>query len=386
MGSRYETVRVLGHGGMSTVYLAHDVVLGRDVALKVLASNLADDVACRTRFLREAKAAARVSHPNVVRIYGVGEDDRGPFIAMEHVSGPTLAEEVGRRGALPPADAVTIGTQLSAALAEAHTAGVIHRDVTPRNVLLDVDGTPKLTDFGIARLLDGTRLTEHGTIMGTAAYLAPEQARGDPVTPAADVYSLGAVLYELLSGGPPFEADTLPALLLRREHGAAVPLRERAPAVPPALEKTVMRALEHAPDKRPSAAALGSALAASLNGETRRTQVLTSAAATQVLRRAPRSGRRAILAAAAVCAAALLAAGIVRFADGGTAAVSPPPPVAPGDVVSPPAVAPPPAPVPVAPTPPPTSSDERGDSWRAGDHGKGKKKGHEKHGRHAKDG
>ena len=171
MHSRFEIIRTLGHGGMATVYLAYDGQDGRNVALKVLASNLAGDDVYRARFLREARLAARVRHPNVVRVYGVGEDARGPFIAMEVVEGPTLADEITRRGRFSPGDAAQVAAELASALAELHASQLVHRDVTPRNVLLDREGRPKLADFGIARLLDGTRLTEHGTIMGTAAYV-----------------------------------------------------------------------------------------------------------------------------------------------------------------------------------------------------------------------
>jgi serine/threonine-protein kinase len=384
MGTRYDLIRVLGHGGMSTVYLARDVELDRHVALKVLASNLAGDGVCRARFLREAKLASHVSHPSIVRIYGVGEDERGPFIVMEHVEGPTLASELARRGSFSPEQALEVAVPLASALAAAHAAGLVHRDVTPQNVLLDRKGSPKLSDFGIARLLDGTRFTERGTIMGTAAYLAPEQARGEVVTSAADVYSLGAVLYELLTGRPPFQADTLPALLLQCEEAAVVPPRDLAPAVSPALEALVLRTLEKAPESRPSAAALAATLPASLDASVRKTRVLGPPAATRVIRRPLARGRfgeerRAVVAVAALCAVALLAAGVVRATGSGAAASDSTAPQRPSflaPVISPP---PPSSPRPVRQQPPPAPAPTV--TPRTTGHGKGKKKGHKKHGR-----
>jgi eukaryotic-like serine/threonine-protein kinase len=202
VAGRYEIERPLGHGAMAVVDLARDVELGRPVALKRLAENLARDDEVRPRFLREARLAARLSHPNVVRVYDVGEADGRPFIAMEHVDGETLADLIARRGVIPAREAAALGAQAARALAAAHDAGLVHRDVKPHNLLLDRDGTLKLGDFGIAFGLEGTQLTVAGTVLGTAAYLAPEQARGERVTAAADVYALGVVLVELLTGRP----------------------------------------------------------------------------------------------------------------------------------------------------------------------------------------
>ena len=185
---------------MATVELAHDAELDRPVALKRLAENLARDEDLRRRFLREARLAARLSHPNVVRVFDVGEDGGRPFIAMEYVEGGTLADLVARRGALPAAEVAKLGLQMCAGLAAAHDAGLVHRDVKPQNLLLGTDGLLKLGDFGIAVGHEGTRVTLVGTVLGTAGYLAPEQARGEQVTAAADIYAVGAVLYELLTG------------------------------------------------------------------------------------------------------------------------------------------------------------------------------------------
>jgi serine/threonine protein kinase len=246
---RYRVERPLGHGAMSTVDLARDVELDRDVALKRLADNLARDDDLRARFQREARLAAKLAHPNVVRVYDVGADDEGrPFIAMEYVEGETLAELVSRRGPLPPREVADLGIQACRGLAAAHDAGLVHRDVKPQNLLLRTDGVLKLGDFGVAVGLEGTRLTMAGTVLGTAAYLAPEQARGEEVTAAADVYGLGAVLYELLTGRPPRN----PATLAELTQADAIPTPQDAP---PDLARIVMRCLATEPDDRPASAA-----------------------------------------------------------------------------------------------------------------------------------
>jgi serine/threonine-protein kinase len=202
LAGRYEIERPLGHGAMAIVDLARDRELDRHVALKRLAENLSRDPDFRGRFLREGKLAAQLNHPNIVRVFDVGEADGRPYIAMEHVDGETLADLIARRGTVTTAEAATLGAQAARALAAAHAAGLVHRDVKPHNLLLRRDGVLKLSDFGIAIGLEGTRLTMTGTVLGTAAYLAPEQARAEQVTSAADVYALGLVLVELLTGNP----------------------------------------------------------------------------------------------------------------------------------------------------------------------------------------
>ena len=323
---RYELVGPLGHGAMATVDLAHDVELDRPVALKRLAENLARDEDLRRRFLREARLAARLAHPNVVRVFDVGEDHGRPFIAMEYVEGGTLADLVARCGALPAAEVATLGLQMCAALAAAHDAGLVHRDVKPQNLLLGTDGVLKLGDFGIAVGHEGTRVTAVGTVLGTAGYLAPEQARGEQVTAAADIYAVGAVLYELLTGEPARTAASLADL------GAAgafdLPdLAGRVPSAPPELVDAVGACLAFGPENRPpSAAALARRLApVASEAETLSLPADPAQRATEILANPPprparRRTTRRLVAAGALAAAAL--AGLVTalaLSSGGSA-------------------------------------------------------------------
>ena len=253
IGGRFRIERRLGRGGMAAVYLAHDEELGREVAVKVL-QNLAGDGETRERFVNEARLAAGLAHPNVVSVFDTGEHDGAPYIVMEYVEGASLAELIARRGRLPPGEVVPLGLQACAGLQHAHDHGLIHRDVKPHNLLVRADGTLKVTDFGIAVSMDATRITTHGTILGTAAYLAPEQVAGEELSGTVDVYGLGAVLYEALTGRPPLEVSSLAEL------GSVVtrdpePVRRSAPDVPTALESAVMHALERRPEARPASPA-----------------------------------------------------------------------------------------------------------------------------------
>jgi serine/threonine protein kinase len=290
VAGRYEVERPLGHGAMAVVDLARDRELDRDVALKRLAENLARDENLRARFVREGRLAARLSHPNIVSIFDVGEADGRPYIAMELVDGETLADLIAR-GPIPASEAAELGAQAARALAAAHAAGLVHRDVKPHNLLLRRDGLLKLGDFGIAVGIEGTRFTVAGTVLGTAAYLAPEQARGEQVTAAADVYALGLVLVELLTGHP-----------------------DRSARIDGPIGATIERCLARDPSRRPDAADVER----ELRGE-------RSVAPTVVIRR---NRPRRVPAILAGVGAAAIAAGVIAAVatSGGGSKKNPPQP------------------------------------------------------------
>jgi eukaryotic-like serine/threonine-protein kinase len=268
ISNRYALGDRLGSGGMSTVYRATDRVLERTVAVKVLAEHLSDDDKFVARFRREALAVAKLIHPNIVQVYDTGVDQARHYIVMEYVEGRSVAQLLQSRGPLGGELAVEIGTQACAGLEYAHRQGIIHRDVKPGNLMViggparqrrrdssahdppTDDMTVKLTDFGIARAAEQTRLTQVGSVVGTAAYLAPEQARGEEATPSADLYALGVVLYQLLTGRLPWEGSTLAELAIRRENERPLPPTSYDPDVPEALSKAVLRSLESDPDAR----------------------------------------------------------------------------------------------------------------------------------------
>jgi serine/threonine protein kinase len=323
------TEDTLGRGGMATVELAHDGHLGRKVAIKRLSVALTGDEVFLERFLREARMAAQLSHPNIVAVFDVGEDDGVPYIVMEYVEGETLADLMERKGQVDPDRAVDLILQVCAGLEHAHDAGLVHRDIKPQNLLVRSDDTVKIADFGIARPLDSpTNLTQIGTVLGTAAYLAPEQALGERVTGAADIYSLGAVTYELLSGKPPYEFDTLVELTVKQREGPPPSIQ----GVPANLQEVVQSCLAVDPEARPrSAAALAHELAqASPEAPTQPLPAPDSTAATEVMTAPPGRtiyvSRRQILVAGVLGAAALaggLAFGLSRGED------APPPPAQP---------------------------------------------------------
>jgi len=251
IAERYELVELVGTGGMSSVYKAHDRLLERNVALKVLHPHYGDDEEYVERFRREARAVAQMSHPNIVTVIDRGEDDGQQFIVFEFVDGENLKQMVERCGPLPPRRAIELGLAMAEALAFAHEHGLVHRDVKPQNVLLTPDGEAKVTDFGIARSLDVEHgVTQTGTVLGTSNYLSPEQASGKPVTTATDVYSLGVVLYELLTAEVPFPGENFVAVAMKHLNEPVPDLRLGRPDVPLRLVAAVERALEKDPARR----------------------------------------------------------------------------------------------------------------------------------------
>lgn len=246
---RYRIQRRLGKGGMARVYLAEDESLDRQVAIKILEDRHSDDPHFVERFQREARAAARLNHPNLVQIYDRAQVDGTSYIVMEYVEGETLKDLIRREAPLDPRRAIGIAMQVLAALRVAHQAGVIHRDIKPQNILVQPDGRVKVADFGIARA-GGSDMTEAGSIVGTAQYLAPEQAQGLDLGPPADLYAVGVVLYEMLTGRVPFEGDSAVTIAMKHVQEPPEQLTQRNPLVPPSLEAVVMRALAKNPAQR----------------------------------------------------------------------------------------------------------------------------------------
>jgi beta-lactam-binding protein with PASTA domain/predicted Ser/Thr protein kinase len=246
---RYRVVRKLGSGGMADVYLAEDEELGRRVAIKILNERHANDEQFVERFRREAKNAAGLSHPNIVSIYDRGEAEGTYYIAMEYLDGRSLKELVTARGPLPIGDAIAFTREVLSALRFAHRKGVVHRDIKPHNVMADADGRLKVTDFGIARA-GASQMTEAGSIIGTAQYLSPEQARGAAVDQRSDLYSVGIVLYELLTGTVPFNGETPVEIAMRHLSDTPQPPSIKRAEIPPDLDMIVLRALAKNPDDR----------------------------------------------------------------------------------------------------------------------------------------
>ena len=299
IANRYQLEDRLGSGGMSTVYQATDGVLERTVAVKVLAEHLSDDEKFVARFRREALAVAKLVHPNIVQVYDTGVDSGRHFIVMEYVEGRSGAQLLQRDGAMRPGTAVEVAAQACAGLDYAHRQGIIHRDVKPGNLMViggPAGGPPemtvKLADFGIARAAEQTRLTQVGSVVGTAAYLSPEQSRGEEAKPGSDVYSLAVVVYQMLTARLPYEGNSLAELALRRENEDPLPPTSYDPKIPEALSAAVLKGLENEPENRyPDAMALAAALRAGLSGippaEEARTNVVGGGGATAATRVAP---------------------------------------------------------------------------------------------------
>jgi eukaryotic-like serine/threonine-protein kinase len=249
--NRYRLIKPLGSGGMADVHLAHDNILDRGVALKVMSTRYASDEEFVERFKREARNAAALSHPNIVSIFDRGESEDGTYyIAMEYLPGGTLKDRIMSRGALPPQIAAEVALQIAEALQAAHKRGVIHRDIKPHNILITESGDVKVTDFGIARAASSSTMTRTGSILGTAHYISPEQAMGEPVGPASDLYSLGVVLYEMLTGELPYDADTPLGIAMKHVNGHLRPPKEVDPSIPVGMNAVACRLLAKDPADR----------------------------------------------------------------------------------------------------------------------------------------
>jgi eukaryotic-like serine/threonine-protein kinase len=250
IAGRYELLELIGRGGMSSVWKAHDRLLDRTVAIKVLHEQFTQDDEYVERFRREARSVAQLSHPNIVTVIDRGEEGGRQYIVFEYIQGENLKEVIERTGPLPVRDALLLALQMARALGFAHDRGLIHRDVKPQNVLLNEDGQAKMTDFGIARSVDVEGVTITGTVLGTSEYIAPEQARGQRVDALTDVYSLGVVLYELLTGGVPFQGENFVAVALRHVNEPAPSVLERRPDCPPRVGMAIERAMAKRPETR----------------------------------------------------------------------------------------------------------------------------------------
>jgi eukaryotic-like serine/threonine-protein kinase len=319
LGGRYTLESRIGSGGMSTVYRAHDETLERFVAIKVMNREVATDSDQLERFRREARAVARLSHPNIVHVIDAGEDDGRPFIVFEYIEGETLKDRIRRLGRLEIPEAVAYCIEIARALGAAHANNIVHRDVKPQNVLLDHEGTAKVTDFGIARTLEEDGLTDDGRVLGTTDYVSPEQALGQPVTGQSDLYSLGIALYEMLTGQLPFSAETQVAVAMKHVREDIPDVRKLRPDVSATLASVVEGATAKEMSERyaddaeliadlENVLALETTRAGSAEGEV--TTVLKTLPP-QTRRRVPVSVRRPRAAAAISLVAVLVIAGAI---------------------------------------------------------------------------
>jgi tRNA A-37 threonylcarbamoyl transferase component Bud32 len=250
LSGRYRLEAKLGSGGMSTVYLARDETLDRQVAVKVMHREMSEQEDQLERFRQEARAVAKISHPNVVSVIDAGEDGGHPYIVFEYVEGETLKQRISRIGALDVQEAIAYAIEIARGLSIAHARNLVHRDIKPQNVLIDDEGRAKLTDFGISRQLEQDGMTATGRVLGTTDYVAPEQAMGRPVDPRSDIYSLGVVLYEMLTGQVPFQADSQVGVAMKHVNEDLPDVQRRRPEVSAAVALVVERATAKEPGER----------------------------------------------------------------------------------------------------------------------------------------
>jgi len=250
INDRYEIIRSIGEGGMANVYLGYDTILDRNVAIKILRGDLSSDEKFVRRFQREALSASSLAHPNIVEMYDVGEDDGVYYIVMEYVEGKTLKQLLKKRGSLTLSEAIDIMLQLTDGMAHAHDSYIIHRDLKPQNIMIKDDGQIKITDFGIAMALNATQLTQTNSVMGSVHYLPPEQASGKGSTIKSDIYSMGIIFYELLTGSLPFKGDNAVEIALKHMRDPLPSVREDNPAIPQSIENIILKATAKNPKNR----------------------------------------------------------------------------------------------------------------------------------------
>ncbi|NLB91034.1 MAG: serine/threonine protein kinase, partial [Clostridiales bacterium] len=250
LSQRYRIIHLIGKGGMANVYLAEDLRTGHQVAVKILRPEFNQDEEFLQRFNREAQAASKVSHHNIVNLLDVGMENNMRYLVMEYVKGTNLKELIKAKGKLPVEIAVQITIRILSALQHTHRNGVIHRDIKPQNILVQTQGHIKVADFGIAKVANSATLSKGDSVMGSVHYFSPEQAAGEEVLQTGDIYSVGVVLYEMLTGKVPFEGDSPVAVAMQHLHNMPRPIQEFSPEVPPRISKVVMKAMEKEPKNR----------------------------------------------------------------------------------------------------------------------------------------
>lgn len=250
INDRYEIIKSIGEGGMANVYLAYDTILDRRVAIKVLRGDLSNDEKFVRRFQREALSASSLSHPNIVEMYDVGEDNGIYYIVMEYIEGKTLKQLIKKRGALTLSEAIDIMLQITDGISQAHDSYIIHRDLKPQNIMIKEDGTIKITDFGIAMALNSTQLTQTNSVMGSVHYLPPEQVSGKGSTIRSDIYSMGILFYEILTGTLPFKGDNAVEIALKQMRDEIPSVRKKNPAIPQSVENVILKATAKNPKNR----------------------------------------------------------------------------------------------------------------------------------------